>query len=100
MKRSTAWTAKWIVILSILSNAGAARADVKLIHVYVKGMVCGFCANGLKKTFEKEPSVASLKVSLEEQEVKLFIKDGKEISDLEIENAVKNAGFSLNKIER
>ena len=88
------------VLVALFLFSFRAHADVKLVHVFVKGMVCGFCANGLKKTFEAEPAVASLTVSLDLQEVKLFIKDGKEMSDLEIESAVKNAGFSLRKIER
>ena len=91
---------KWLLLLLFLVSPFCAHAEVKLIHVFVKGMVCGFCANGLRKTFSQEHAVASLSVSLDMQEVKLFIKDGKEISDLEIETAVKNAGFSLRKIER
>jgi mercuric ion binding protein len=70
------------------------------INVGVNGMVCGFCAQGISKKFSSNPAVETVKVSLENKLVSLKIKDGKELSDETITSVLKDAGYSVSKIDR
>ena len=75
-------------------------AAEKEIKVSVKGMVCGFCAQGIEKKFKAEPSVQKVDVSLETKLVTIDLKDGKEIDNGKIEKILKDAGYNVEKIER
>lgn len=46
-------------------------ADLQIVIVSVKGMVCDFCARGLEKTFKKDGSVKKIDVDLKKG--KIFI---------------------------
>lgn len=70
------------------------------VAVTVKGLVCSFCAQGIKKTFSKRPDVADTKVDLEKKLVTLSLRDGSRITDDEIERSITDAGYSVIKIER
>lgn len=63
------------------------------IHVKVKGMVCSFCAQGIKKTFSKIPEVKKIQVSLEEKFVHLSLKENKSLDSEKILNLIKEAGY-------
>jgi copper chaperone CopZ len=70
------------------------------VTVTVKGMVCSFCAQGIKKTFKKMPEVTQTLVDLDQKVVKLTVKDGQTLGDKEIEQAINDAGYEVVKIER
>ena len=72
----------------------------KDIKVSVKGMVCGFCAQGITKKFKAQPEVESVNVSLEKKTVDLKIKDDKDLSDKTITDILTEAGYNIEKIER
>jgi len=46
----------------------------------VNGLVCDFCAQALKKVFQKEEAVKALKVDLDAGEVRIFLKEGQMLS--------------------
>ena len=70
------------------------------IYIDVKGMVCSFCAQGIKKSFENHDSVNEVIVDLENKSVKLSLKSSKVISDEEIQLIINDAGYNINKIIR
>lgn len=80
--------------------AGPVFASDKQIDVSVKGMVCSFCAQGIKKKFSADEAVEGIDVSLEKHRVGLVLKDGKDIGDEKITEILKEAGFSVENIER
>lgn len=86
-----------LLFLLIAINSFAATSQ---IAVTVKGMVCGFCAQGINKKFKEDPRVASVDVSLEKKLVAIKLNHGKEILDSEIESALRDAGYNVEKIER
>ena len=75
-------------------------AESKEISVAVKGMVCSFCAQGIEKKFGAEDSVAKVAVNLDQHLVSLNLKEGKEIDDARIEKLLKDAGYTVDKIDR
>lgn len=70
------------------------------VDITVNGMVCAFCAQGIKRAFEKRPEVEEVKVELEKRHVGLLLKHGRDIPDKEISGIIEDAGYALVKIER
>jgi copper chaperone CopZ len=66
----------------------------------VDGLVCAFCAQGIEKKLRKLPATADVLVSLEQRLVAVALKDGQDIPDSELRNALKNAGYTVTTIER
>ena len=50
----------------------SVATDGPVIVTSVNGLVCDFCAQALKKVFQKEEAVKALKVDLDEGEVRIF----------------------------
>ncbi len=80
-----------IVTLSlVVSSIAFAGQELK---VGVKGMVCAFCAQGIEKSFKKQPEIEKIKVSLENKYVLLTFKDGKSMPNEKIAAMLKDAGY-------
>jgi len=71
-----------------------------IIVVKVNGLVCSFCAQGIKKSFLKLPAVKNVQVSLEKKKVTLELKDKATLSDNEIQSTIKAAGYVVVEIQR
>lgn len=72
----------------------------KEVKVSVKGMVCGFCAQGITKKFKAESAVEKVDVSLEKKLVTINLKDGTDLDDNRIETILKESGYNVEKIDR
>ena len=70
------------------------------VTITVKGMVCSFCAQGIKKTFGKESAVGSGDVKLDEKIVSLKFRAGGCLHDERRETRIADAGYNVEKIER
>ena len=77
-----------------------ALVHAEEVTATVKGMVCSFCAQGIKKTFGKNESVEKVDVDLDKKLVQLKVKEGHTLSDEVITKAIKDAGYDVVKIER
>jgi mercuric ion binding protein len=88
-----------LVFLSLMlcSTVWGAQTNV---DVTVNGMVCSFCAQGITKKFKAKKEVDAVKVVLQDQKVYLTLKDGADLSDSDITQTLKKAGYSVAKIER
>lgn len=88
-----------ILVLATISSI-SAFASAKEIKVAVKGMVCGFCAQGIEKKFKSESAVERVHVSLERKVVTIETKKDQDLPDSKIETIIKDAGYNIDKIER
>ncbi len=86
-------------ILMLTAALVLAKAPEKTV-VKVNGMVCSFCAQGIKKTFHKMEPIADVQVDLDHKLVTLRTKDGQTLPDAEIQRAINDAGYDVLKIER
>lgn len=84
-----------IALLMPLQSTFAAEALVT-----VNGLVCAFCAQGIKKTFSKEGAVSTVEVDMDKKLVTLGFKEGQTIADDKIKEMISNAGFNVVGIER
>lgn len=80
-----------------VADAAVAGSD---IEVSVNGMVCAFCAKGIKKKFFEHESVSGIDVSLSDKIVKISLKEGMKLEDSEIEELIKDSGYDLKGINR
>jgi periplasmic mercuric ion binding protein len=90
---------KSILLTGVLLLATTV-AEAGTIEMKVNGLVCAFCAQGIEKTFRKNPAVVDVMVSLEDRLVAVQTKDGAEISDQELRDTLTNAGYDVKNIER
>lgn len=85
-------------VLALLIFPSPVRAE--RISVSVKGMVCSFCAQGIKKTFGRKESVKDVAVDLDTKVVTITTKDDASLPDAEIRESIVDAGYEVVKIER
>ena len=89
---------KLIATILFLTLTQAAIAED--IRVSVKGMVCGFCAQGITKKFKSRAEVETVNVSLEKKLVTLKTKPSIKLPDSVITDILTDAGYNIDKIER
>ncbi len=78
----------------------ANSAMAKDIHIKINGMSCSLCSKGISKNIQNIKNIKNFEVDMENKMVFLSTNEGKDISDLEIKNAISNAGYMVVKIER
>ena len=88
-------------LLTIIITTGlSAAASAETIRATVNGMVCGFCATAIEKTFRKEPQVKTVNVDLNNRLVTVTTKEGQALDDGKITHLLQNSGYSVVKIDR
>ncbi len=84
-----------LALITFCSSVQAER-----ISISVKGMVCSFCAQGIKKTFERKDGVQDVAVNLDTKVVTITTKDGTALPEAAIREAIVDAGYEVLTIER
>ena len=85
-------------IIIVFGLTAAVSADT--IRATVNGMVCGFCATGIEKTFKAQPEVKTVDVDLENKLVTIQTKQGQTMNDAKIKKLLGNAGYSVVAVAR
>ena len=62
--------------------------------VKVKGMVCAFCAQGVKKGLSKRPEVSRVSVDLDQMLVHIEYEDGKTLPEQTVKTIIESSGFA------
>lgn len=91
---------KNLIVTALVSLLLAAPAFAAGARVSVNGMVCAFCAQGIKKNFAAKEAVEKVDVNLDQKIVSLNFRKDKSLTDDEITDVIKRAGFAVSKIER
>ena len=85
-----------LTIIFILGLTAAVSSDT--IKATVNGMVCGFCATGIEKTFKAQPEVKTVDVDLENKLVTIHTKQGQTLDDAKLKKLLGNAGYSVVRV--
>ena len=85
-----------LFVLALASISSAART----VEVEVNGLVCAFCAQGIEKTLRKLDAVGDVFVSLEHRTVAFALKDGADLSDATVSEAIRKAGYTVVAVKR
>lgn len=72
----------------------------QLVKVKVNGLVCDFCAQSLKKTLGRRAEIAGVDVNLSTKLVSIRMKQGRNMSNAELEKLVRDAGYTPMNIDR
>lgn len=92
---------RWLVVGGVVIASFVSRIAVAdQITVAVKGMVCSFCAQGIKKTFTRKDGVESVDVDLDKKIVTITTKQGETLSDTEVKESIVDAGYEVVSIDR
>lgn len=75
-------------------------AFAEQITITVKGMVCSFCAQGIKKTFSRRKVVKSIDVDLDKKLVNITTYDDGILRDEDIHRIINDAGYDVLEISR
>ena len=72
------------------------------VSVTVKGMVCSFCAQGIKKLFKNELGEKNVTVSVNNDfsKITLSILNNMKISDKRIKEIIIDSGYNVGEIVR
>lgn len=70
------------------------------VVLQVDGLSCPFCAYGLEKKLTKLEAVDQVEINVKEGRVIVTLKEGTSVSDDAVKKAVKDAGFTVRKIDR
>ena len=89
----------WMIGGALLLLPAFAFAAEHGIEMKIKGMVCSFCVTGLKKVLERQDAVESTTINLAKHQVRVFLKPGKQVSEKEMDEWVKEAGFKMDTFE-
>jgi copper chaperone CopZ len=84
----------------LLGTLLAAAVHAETIEMKVNGLVCGFCAQGIEKTLRRNPATADVVVSLEERLVAVSTRDGQDITDAALREALTASGYDVKSITR
>jgi copper chaperone len=91
------------MVLSIgigsMSATLAQSQSAKSVKVFIKGMVCSFCAQGLIGAFKRVEGVSTVQASLDEGSITLQFVGSTGITDDQIAKIVKDSGYEVKKIE-
>jgi cation transport ATPase len=88
-------------LLSLIITFGlTAAVSAETIRAAVNGMVCGFCATAIEKTFKRQAEVKAVTVDLENRRVTVETKPGQTIDDAKFKKLMTNTGYSVVSIDR
>ena len=90
---------KYLLTMTIIFGLAAA-VSAETIRATVNGMVCGFCATGIEKTFKRQREVTSVNVDLKSKLVTIDTREGQILDDAKITQLLKNSGYSVVSINR
>ena len=92
---------KWFLVIGLIATSFVSRvALADQITVAVKGMVCSFCAQGIKKTFTRKEGVESVDVDLDRKVATITTKPGANLTDSDVKESIVDAGYEVLSIER
>ena len=86
------------IFLIVLLMPGLLFAEQ--IQLTVSGMVCSFCAQGIKKNLAKIEGIKTVEVDLDSKKVLIETEDELVISDEQISQVINDAGYGIVEIIR
>ncbi len=91
--------ALWLLAGTSRTSAQESTADGKQAVVTVQGMQCPFCAYGIQKQLKKLRGVKTVEVELEKNQAIVTLEPDAKVTDKDIQQAIRKAGFTPGKIE-
>jgi copper chaperone CopZ len=87
------------IALSLILVATGVLAAPLAYQLRVEGLSCPFCAYGIEKKLGALEGVQGIETNIKDGIVIVTMKDGATLDEASARKAVKEAGFSLRKLE-
>lgn len=87
------------IALSLVLIATGVLAAPASYRLRVDGLACPFCAYGIEKKLGALEGVQSVETNIKDGVVIVIMQDGATLDEATAKKAVKEAGFSLRKLE-
>tara|TARA_R100000278_G_C5402480_1_gene140080 strand:+ start:139 stop:393 length:255 start_codon:yes stop_codon:yes gene_type:complete len=84
-------------MLKLLLFLSLLLIEPVIIDIKVRGMVCSFCAQGIKKSISKLKVVEDVKVNLKKGFVSIQVKENEKLDMKEIEQIIIDSGYRILK---
>lgn len=88
------------MLLPWLGEPGVAGDRATTIEVAINGMVCSFCAQGVERKLRSLPGAESVQVDLSKRLVSVTLRPGATLTDEQLRNLIRNAGYDVRQIRR
>jgi len=89
-----------LIAITAAISLSTSFAYAEQVTVTVKGMVCSFCAQGIKKTFMRKDGVEKVDVDLDKKLVTITTSQGVTLKDAELTESIVDSGYEVVMIER
>lgn len=93
------FTQRMAIVLGLILVTTSVLAAPATYQLRVDGLSCPFCAYGIEKKLGALEGVQSIKTNIKDGVVIVIMKDGATLNEATAKKAVKEAGFSLRKLE-
>ncbi len=90
----------WAPALAAQQDSVVQESEQRQIQVTILGMSCPFCAYGVQQKLQKLEGVTDLEVVLDTGLATLTLEEEADISNEQLQETVKDAGFEVAKIVR
>ena len=84
-------------MLKLLLFLSLLLIEPVIIDIKVRGMVCSFCAQGIKNYISKLEAVESVKVDLKKGVIIITIKDKVPLDLIEVRKIITDSGYQVVK---
>jgi copper chaperone CopZ len=91
---------RYYLLTLVITFGLSAAVSAETIKATVNGMVCGFCATGIEKTFKAQAEVKTVNVDLAKKLVTIGTKEGQTIDDAKLKKLMTNTGYTVVSIDR
>lgn len=83
-----------------LDSAAIAALKPTQVLIYVQGMVCGMCVQGISILVKKLKGVTQVKINLERGSVMIDMSPNTNLTDEVLKETIANAGYKVQDIHR
>lgn len=94
---------KYLLAFLVLMSSPAfaeTKCEAQRAVTTINGLVCDFCAQGVKKVLMKESAVEAVDFDLTTKHVVIDMKSDQDLSDAQLKTLIDSTGFELAKVER
>ncbi len=88
-----------LTVACCLMPIAFAFAEEKAYKIAIEGMHCKSCIYSVTKSLKKLKQVRDVEVRLKEGVAIVVLKDGKDVTAEELEEAVKDSGYKPGKVD-
>lgn len=88
------------ILLVMATLVWTSALSARSVQIDVEGLACEGCSANIAKKLRALPVVSAVAVDLESHLVMLQLRDGAEVSDVQLNEVISKAGYAVTAIQR